>query len=443
MKWFDTITRNGTKQKVIVALYNIRELLRSVDVASDDAQVMEEFMYNSLLSLNINYFGSDSKDTNHGEIELSDKWIEVVETAKSNGQVYEILDLLMDPNYLSSTNRNFLGDIYKIYSDYLVYAATSLEEVQYWAEKIYDIRDSLENVTEAFEELTKKLNKVLIWVDIAVTLINLIPGKTTENWEFVIPDTKNKVTYQRSSWFWDVKEFNPKNIIQTLEISKPKDTITYLYNEKYFTSYNDALYRLKRDIIDDLFADPSKVRYVSKYFDYIYDTDKNKLISLLIQQTDKKDAYSDGFGETFSNQSEAVNSAIRKIASQEYIAAFIYNFQGNYIYGYDYDEVYTRVVETVDLQGKAVEFTDYLSTNNFEKLENVDNDGYDLYKFFFNGKNYYFDNYNGAIVKYMQLNDFRNSLIQIDTSTYELNGIVFYNINQLTDYLLNNVKEVA
>ncbi|ARU91989.1 hypothetical protein SCLARK_001472 [Spiroplasma clarkii] len=427
-------------KKVIVVLYNIRELLRSVDISKPDAKIMEEFMYNSLLSLNINFFGSDSKRTNHGEIELSDKWVEVIETAKASGKIYEVLDLLMNPNNLSSVKSKGLA---QTYNNYLKDAVISLKDVQYWAKKIHDIRDTMNDVSENFKKLTKKLKKALVWVDLAINLINMIPGKTTENWEFVIPDTKNKVTYQRSSWFWDVKEFNPKNIVQTLEISKPKDTITYLYNEKYFTSYNDALYRLKRDIIDDLFADPSKVRYVSKYFEHMYNIDKNKLISLLMQQTDKKNAYSDGFGETFSNQSEAVNSAIRKIASQKYIAVFKYDFQGNYIYGYDYNEVYDRVVETVDLQGKAVEFTDYLSTNNFEKLENVDNDGYDLYKFFFNGKNYYFDDYNGAIVKYMQLNDFRNSLIQINASTYELNGIIFYNINQLTDYLLNNVKEVA
>ncbi|ARU91440.1 hypothetical protein SCLARK_00811 [Spiroplasma clarkii] len=441
---FHSIDQN---KKMVVTLHNIRELLRSLDVSQSDSNVIDEFMYATLLALNVSSFKKINKahNTNNSDLVISHEWIEFVNDAKTRGELYNVLDLLMDSGYFTGKNNsanNSLG-IKKTFDKFLDIVNIKTKDLLQLAKLYQKHLEDIGKQIKSTAEFAKILKKRILYVEAAITILNMIPGKTTENWEFVIPDTKNTIKYKKSSWFWEKNEFNPRNIMLALEIAKPKNTTTYLYNEKYFTSYAEAEYRMKRDIVDNLFADEKNIEYGSKYFEQIFETDKSKLLERISKLVEKMTAYSDGFGETFSNSDAAINSALRKISDQEFVKAYKYDYLGSYLYEYSYDAIYKKVLETIDLETKAVEFSDYLATNKFEKLENLDNDGYDLYQFKFNGKNYYFDNYNGAIVKYMHLNDYANVFIQVNSATYELNGLMFYNENQFQEYLLDNIKEVV
>ncbi|WP_338969883.1 hypothetical protein [Spiroplasma endosymbiont of Labia minor] len=432
-------TNLNYNQKITIELYFIREILRNLDVTNDDNDRIKNFYCQALLSLNlVQIDGSDNEE------QLNNSWTNLVDSYKEDN-IMDLLDYLVEPTVLNNDGESKLNIDVKHKNYFEIYLKLNESLFKWQLKAIEPILKTIKaflRLTASATKIVEALSVAFIWVDLAIELLDSIDIRTTKIYRFEV--SKNQfLTYQQTNWAWEPSDFDPSRTFDVLEIAKPVNEITYLYNDKYFSNLNEAYRYEKRDIINDLFSYEKNIKYTSKYFDGLTYDSKEELIVQVYKTVEVKRAYADEFGDIFDSYEQALNSILRHIENIDYNKIYFYDFNGIQILRETYQQVYDEVLLDINIESKLIDFDELFSTTIFDQLTDLNNEGYQIYTFVYVGKNYYFNSQSAAIIYYLKLHNFTNELVKIDYSTYTLNNQTFDSRESYIDYLYANLKEIT
>lgn len=419
-----------------IYLYQMKEAFKFTNITSEDVLKLNEIYFDFFLKY-------DSRT----------EWKEFVEKIGSSQATY-ITDFLVNKSQFekfcqgrvdSSEIKNFVKNLAdksiafaeKVFSKLIDDIMSKLKDNE-WVFKKY--------VTKILE-LSVKAQKALIFVAIVIKILDLILYSTTKIYQLTILDTHQKLEYQMTNFILSSKTFDPAKVFRVTELKKPIKEDMYLYNERYFPTYDYAIMELKRNIIQDTIKNGKKIYFSSNNIEF-RNSDKDSVINDLLNyymsgsKIDKK--YTDFFGGEFDNEQQALQSMLEKLEKEEFQVFYKYLVGTNEFRYFDtYEKAENYVLSTIEYENKKVAFSELVEgKNNYQDLYDLDYSQTTIYYFDFQGIKYYFKDKTNLVYYIMKLLNFNNNLVEVEVEQFWLNDIFFSNKVSYIDYLDSNLVEV-
>ncbi len=419
-----------------IYLYQMKEAFRFTNITQEDNLMLSKIYYNFFL-----------------KFDTRKEWKDFVEKIGIEDATY-ITDFLVNKKEFSKFN-NSRKDSNEIKNILNHLADKSLDFAESkFNDLVSDIQKKVAQNNGVFEryvtkvlDLSVKAQKALIITSIVIEILDFIPISSTKTYQLLIPDTHQRLEYQMTNFILSSKKFDPSKIFRVTQLKKPIKNDIYLYQERYFPTYDDAIIQLKRDIINETLMNGKKVYFSSKDKNY-KNENKDDLVNILLEEyliSGKiGERYTDFFGGRFDNEQMALQSMLEKLEKEEYQIFYKYSFEQNeYRYFTNFEEAKEYVLSTFTYTSKKVLFSELVQgKNNYDELYNLDFEETTIYYFDFYGIKYYFKDKTNLMYYIMKLLNFRNNLIEIEVEQFWLNDKFFSNRAEYIDYLYSNIKEI-
>ncbi|WP_339021654.1 hypothetical protein [Spiroplasma endosymbiont of Atherix ibis] len=233
-----------------IYLYQMREAFRFSNITREYNQKVNEIYYNFFLKFNSNkeltYFvekiGKDDATYITDFLVNRSQFNKFITSRKDSFEIRYVIKVLADEgmNFAQKELNQLVKDIVK---------------------KVQKNKGAFKEYVTDILNLSAKAQKALIITSVVIEILSLIPVSSTKTYQFQIPDTHQKLEYQMTNFILSSKKFDPSEIFRVTQLKKPIKNDMYLYEGRYFPTYDNAVLQLKRNIIEDTLKTGKKIYF--------------------------------------------------------------------------------------------------------------------------------------------------------------------------------------